>query len=85
MLFRSSLGNLESVGGHLDLYYSTIKSLGQLQYVGKDLDLEKSDIESLGDLKLVGGSLDLENTLISKKYSGDQIRKMVKVKGTIFI
>jgi len=80
-----SLGNLESVGGGLYLRNTPIKSLGNLISVGSYLELRNTQIESLGNLMSVGGYLHLRNTPISKKYTEEEIRKMVNVKGHIFI
>ena len=80
-----SLGNLQSVGGYLNLYNTSIESLGNLQSVGGYLNLYNTSIESLGNLQSVGGSLDLRNTPISKKYTKEEIRQMVDVKGNIFM
>ena len=80
-----SLGNLESVGGGLFLRNTPIKSLGNLISVGSYLELRNTQIESLGNLMSVGGYLDLKNTPISKKYTEEEIRQMVNVKGHIFI
>ena len=77
------LGNLKSVGGHLDLRQSKIKDLGNLQSVGGYLDLNKTKIEDLGNLQSIGGDLILQDTPISEKYSEEQIRQMVDVKGLI--
>ena len=79
-----SLGNLTSVGGYLDLYISNIKSLGNLTSVGGNLNLEDSNVESLGNLTSVGGYLDLTDTPLSKKYSEEEIRKMVEVVGNLY-
>ena len=78
------LGNLISVGGWLDLNQSTIKSLGNLTSVGGNLDLYESEIEDLGNLTSVGGWLDLTDTPLSKKYSREEIREMVKVGRSIY-
>jgi hypothetical protein len=79
-----SLGNLQSVGGDLDLYGTPIKSLGNLQSVGGDLGLHNTEIKDLGNLQSVGG-LDLYGTPISKKYSEEEIRQMVRVGGNIYM
>lgn len=80
-----SLGNLTSVGGDLGLYHtSSLESLGNLISVGKDLSLYNSNIQSLGKLKYVGRDLTLRGTLLSKKYSEEEIRSMVDVGGKIF-
>ena len=80
-----SLGNLTSVGGGLGLYGTKIKSLGNLTSVGGELNLSDSNIESLGNLTSVGGDLVLYFTPISKKYSREEIKQMVEVKGTIYL
>ena len=80
-----SLGNLTSVGGDLDLKYMPIKSLGNLQSVGGDLDLWDTPIKSLGNLTSVGGNFDLRRTPLSKKYTQEDIRKMVDVGGDIIM
>lgn len=80
-----SFGNLSSVGGDLDLRYTSIKSLGNLTSVGGNSLLINTPIKSLGNLKSVGGNLYLQNTRISRKYSEQKIRDMVKVGGEIYL
>jgi hypothetical protein len=80
-----SLGNLQSVGGHLHLRFSPIKSLGNLTSVGGSLSLSFTPIESLGNLQSVGNNLYLKYTPLSKKYTEEQIRQMVKVGGDIIL
>jgi hypothetical protein len=80
-----SLGELKSVGGDLDLYGANITSLGELKSVGGSLDLRETNIESLGELQSVGGSLYLSGTPLSKKYTKEEIRKMVNVGGDIYM
>jgi hypothetical protein len=80
-----SLGNLTSVGGDLHLMKTPIKSLGNLTSVGGTLDLMKTPIKSLGNLTSVGGTLDLMKTPLSKMYDSDEIRKMVKVDGKLYL
>ena len=81
----TSLGNLTSVGGDLNLYETNIESLGNLTSVGGYLDLDRTNIESLGNLTSVGGDLDLSRTPLSKKYTIEEIRNMVKVGGDIYL
>jgi hypothetical protein len=78
-----SLGNLTSVGGFINLYHTQIESLGNLTSVGGDLNLVRTPIESLGNLESVGGSLSLVGTPLSRKYTEEDIRKMVDVGGEI--
>jgi len=80
-----SLGNLTSVGGNLSLISSSIKSLGNLTTVGGSLTLAYTPIKSLGNLTTVGGDLGLENTPISEKYTEEEIRNIVEVKGDIYL
>ena len=80
-----SLGNLRSVNGELNLQGTQIESLGNLESIGWDLDLRGTKIKSLGNLQSIGRNLDLRETPISKKYSEDEIRKMVTVKGKIYL
>jgi hypothetical protein len=49
------------------------------------LDLVGSSIKSLGNLKSVGGSLFLRKTPMSKKYTEEEIRSVVDVKGKIYL
>ena len=74
-----SLGNLVRVEGNLDLTDTDIETLGNLEYVGGDLDLGHSNVESLGNLKYVGSHLYLLYTLLSEKYTEEEIRDMVEV------
>jgi hypothetical protein len=80
-----SLGNLQSVGGSLYLEYTPIESLGNLTSVGSLLDLGNTPIESLGNLTSVGGDLRLFGTPLSEKYTEEEIRQMVDVKGDIYL
>ena len=80
-----SLGNLTSVGGSLGLYNCTnLTALGNLTSVGGELDLSFCEIESLGNLTSVGGNLYLKHTPLSKKYTEEEIREMVKVGGKVY-
>lgn len=80
-----SLENLTSVGGDLYLEGSGVGSLGNLTSVGGSLFLTGTNIESLGNLTSVGDDLFLGETPISKKYSEEEIRQMVKVGGKIYL
>jgi len=73
------------VGGGLYLKNTPIQSLPPGLKVGGILHLGNTPIQSLpSDLK-VRGLLDLKNTPISKKYTEEEIRKMVPgVKGNIY-
>jgi hypothetical protein len=79
-----SLGDLEYVGGWVDLTLSNTESLGNLEYVGNHLNISRTNIESLGNLEYVGGHLDIYKTPLSKKYTEEQIRRMVEVVGRIY-
>ena len=82
----TSLGRLQHVGGHLDLEEcENLTSLGNLTHVGENLYLRGTKVTSLGNLQHVGGSLFLNETPIAKKYSKEEIRKMVNVKGNIYL
>jgi len=74
------------VGGSLSLYGTPIQSLPPGLKVEGDLILNNTPIQSLPpDLK-VGGSLNLRGTPISKKYTKEEVRKMVPgVKGGIYL
>jgi hypothetical protein len=74
------------VEGALYLTNTSIQSLSPGLKVGGNLYLGNTPIQSLpSDLK-VGGNLELENTPISKKYTEEEIRKMVPgVRGNIFL
>jgi len=79
----SNLGELENVGGYLILEATPITSLNKLKTVGDYLNLFGSKIESFGDLEFVGGDLNLEHTPMSEKYSEEDIRSLIEVKGDI--
>jgi hypothetical protein len=83
----TSLGSLERVGGGLNLFNcKNLKSLGSLEYVSGYLDLyDCKNLTSLGNLEYVGGNLDLRYTPIAEKYSEEEIRKIVEVKGGIYL
>ena len=84
--YLKSKGNpLYSIGGSLNLFGTSIESLGDLTSVGGSLDLEGTPIKSLGNLTSIGGYLDLTKTPLSKMYDSDEISKMVKVDGDIYL
>jgi hypothetical protein len=82
----TSLPNGLTVGGYLYLSNTPITTLPNDLKVGGNLYLGNTPITSLpNDLK-VEGDLYLEKTPISKKYSEEEIKKMVPgVKGNIYI
>ena len=73
--------NLTGVGGYLNLENSQITSLPDNLKVGGYLDLDKTKITSLPDNLKVRGDLYLNNTPLSKKYSEEEIKKMIEDKG----
>ena len=82
--FLKSRGNPPyRIEDEVNLSRTSITSLGNLISVGGDLILFKSKIESLGELQSVGGYLDLRRTPMAKKYTEEDIRNMVDVKGEI--
>lgn len=62
----TSLGNLEKVGGYLNLNGSQIRDLGKLSHVGGALNLKGLKINNLGNLTFVGGNLALPKRLKDK-------------------
>jgi hypothetical protein len=82
----TSLPNDLKVGGYLELSDSKIETLPIGLKVGGDLYLNDTQITSLPNDLEVGGSLFLNDTPIAKKYTKEQIRRMVpNVKGSILI
>ena len=82
----TTLPNGLTVGGNLHLSNTQITTLPNGLTVGGNLDLYNTPITTLPNGLTVGGNLDLEDTPISKKYSKEEIRKMVPgVKGNIYI
>ena len=82
----TSLPNSLTVGGYLNLQSTPITSLPNDLKVRGSLYLTSTKITSLPNGLTVGGYLDLYNTPISKKYSKEEIKKMVPgVKGNIYI
>ena len=67
--------------GNLDLSYTPITSLPDNLTVKGGLNLSYTPITSLPNNLTVGKSLFLHNTPLSKKYSKDEIRKMIEDKG----
>jgi hypothetical protein len=60
----TTIGNLISVEGKLDLEDTQIQTLGNLTSVGGDLNLYGTEIQSIGNLTSVGGDLNLGYTKI---------------------
>ena len=77
----TSLPDNLKVGGNLYLSNTKITSLPDNLKVGGYLDLSNTKITSLPDNLKVGGGLYLSNTPLSKKYTQDQIKKMIEDKG----
>jgi hypothetical protein len=86
-LYRTPITSLPQglvVGRNLMLSYTPITSLPQDLKVGGTLGLIDTPITSLPQDLKVGGDLYLHNTPISKKYSKEEIEKMVPgVRGRI--
>lgn len=80
-----SLDNLTSVGGDFVLYHSKIEDLGNLTSVGGNVYLSSTNIDDLGKLRYVGGNLDLRFTPLSRIYVEEEIRKMIEIKGDVYL
>ena len=78
----TTLGNLISVGGNLDLYRTKIKYLENLTSVGGYLDLRGTPIKSLGNLTSVGGYLGLSNTPIQSLGNLTSVDGNLNLRGT---
>ena len=79
-----------TVGRDLDLSDTSITSLPDGLTVGHSLSLTNTKITSLPNNLTIGGSLYLRGTQLSKRYSKDEISKMIQdkggnVKGNIYI
>jgi hypothetical protein len=86
----TSIPDSLTVRGDLWLANTKITSLPNNLAVKGDLDLYKTKITPLPDNLTVGGDLNFQNTPLSKKYSADEIRKMIEdkggnVKGNIYV
>jgi hypothetical protein len=86
MDFLNSKGNPKwRISDSLDLFDNKdVADLNNLISVGGNLILGRTNIKSLGNLKSVGGYLYLSGTPLSKKYTKEEIRKMVNVGGNIY-
>jgi hypothetical protein len=83
---NTSMGGTFSIGGYLNLIgCKSLIDLGNLTSVSGNMSLSSTNIESFNKLKYVGGYLDLRNSVISKKYSEEEIRNMVNVGGEIIM
>ena len=77
----SSLPDNLKVGGFLDLGNTPISSLPDNLKVGGSLYLEKTPLSSIPKNLKVGGVFFIGQTPLAKKYSEEQIRKMIEEKG----
>ena len=78
--------NLTYVGGSLYLHGSKITSLPDNLEVKGHLALSETPITSLPDNLKVGGILELYDIPLAKKYTKEEIRKMVPgVRGSIYM
>lgn len=78
------------VKDYFDLSYTNIKRLPEDITAEYILTLDFSEMEEIPVRLKVGGNLFLENTPLSKKYSKEEIRKMIEdrggyVKGDIYV
>ena len=85
----TSLPDNLQVGGSLFIYRTPFTSLPDNLKVGRHLNLSDTKITSLPDNLKIGGNLFLYNNPLGKKYTKEEIRKMVKdtggyVKGEIY-
>ena len=84
-MYITSLPNNLTVGGNLTLNYPNLKSLPDDLTVGGNLsiaDFGKNIIKSFPNNLNIGGRLNLKySTFFKKKYSEDEIRKMIEDKG----
>ena len=79
-----NLPGIEYFGGWNKLQ-SFLKRKGNPLYsIDGDLNLEGTLIKSLGNLTSVGGNLYLRGNPAFQKYSIEEIRQMVNVKGNIY-
>ena len=78
--------DLENSEGRKEAWDKLLRLLNGKPFIfDDDLNLSYTEITSLGNLQSVGGDLGLRNTPISEKYSGEEIRRMVDVKGNIYL
>ena len=77
----TSLPDGLKVEDYLDLSNTKITSLSDNLEVGGYLDLSNTKITSLPDNLKIEDDLYLDNTPLSKKYSDEQIRKIIEDKG----
>ena len=78
--------SLKYFGNDWNLLQSFLNSKGNPKWKLLDgLNLRDTPIESLGNLISVGGYLLLSNTPLSKKYTEEEIRQMVNVKGIFYM
>ena len=76
-----SLPDNLKVGGNLILNNTPIQSLSDNLKVGENLYLSNTPIQSLPNNLTINGYLDLRNTPISKKYTKEEILKMIASTG----
>lgn len=73
-----SLGDIEYIGGDLNIKQSPIESLGKLKFVGGNLNLRKTKITSLQGIDEVG-----KNLLLSSNLKGQIDLSNVKINGKV--
>lgn len=78
-----TLGKLKYVGIVCDLFESSVESLGDLEYVGSFLDIRHTKIESIGNLTYIGTDFYVAGTPLAKKYTKEEIRDRIKIKGEL--
>ena len=78
--------DLESPIGRNKTWNELLRLLNGKPFIfDNDLDLDNTEITSLGNLISVGGWFNLNGTTLSEKYSEEEIRQMVSIKGEIYI
>ncbi len=66
-----------SVSEYVNLYKSSIESLPDNFYVGRSLSIERTNIYTIPKGLKVGYNFYVADTPLSKRYSVDEIRKMI--------
>ena len=79
ILFKKTINIVKKLNNNIPL------SDDEINYADGHFDLSETNITSLGNLTTVEGNLDLRETPISKKYTEQEIRQMVNVKGKIIM
>lgn len=73
-----TLGNIEYIGGMLDVVGSDVEDFGKVRYVGKSVLAKNSKVKNLGQIETIGGCVSMD------EFDCEDLSNLKHVKGNIY-